>query len=62
LAQELLATRPDVPILVTSGYLRPEDQQKAERIGVRGLTLKPDTIEELCRNLDRLLQDGNSPK
>jgi PAS domain S-box-containing protein len=62
LAQELLATRPDVPILVTSGYLRPEDQQKAERIGVRGLTIKPDTIEELCRNLDRLLQDGNSPK
>jgi PAS domain S-box-containing protein len=58
LARELLATRPDVPILVTSGFLRPEDQQNAERIGVRGLTLKPDTIEELCRNVDRLLQDG----
>ena len=58
LAEKLLATRPGVPILVTSGYLRPDDQQKAERIGVHGLTLKPDTIEELCSNVDRLLQKG----
>jgi len=60
LAQELLATRPDVPILVTSGYLRPEDQQEAKRIGVRGLTAKPDTIEELCLNVDRLFRDAST--
>jgi PAS domain S-box-containing protein len=60
LAQELLATRPDVPILVTSGYLRPEDQQEAKRIGVRGLTPKPDTIEELCLSVDRLFRDTST--
>jgi len=54
-AQELLATRPDVPILVTSGYLRPDYQQTAR--ADRCLTLKPDTIEELSRNLDPLLQN-----
>jgi CheY-like chemotaxis protein len=60
LAQELLAARPDVPILVISGYRRPEDQQEAKRIGVRGLTAKPDTIEELCLSVDRFLQNTSA--
>jgi PAS domain S-box-containing protein len=57
LARELLTLRPDVPILMTSGYVRPEDEEAALQRGIRALILKPTTIEELGRTLDRLFQD-----
>jgi PAS domain S-box-containing protein len=55
LGSAILAVRPDVPIVMTSGYFRPEDQRRAEETGIRELILKPDTVEELWRSLDRLL-------
>jgi CheY-like chemotaxis protein len=57
LARGLLEIRPDVPIVMTSGYLRPEDQETALRIGIRALILKPNTVEELGSVLDKLLRD-----
>jgi PAS domain S-box-containing protein len=56
LAREVLAIRPDVPIIMTTGYLRPEDQETAQRLGIRDLILKPDTAEELGHVLDRLFR------
>ena len=41
LVTELQATRPDVPILITSGYVPPEEQEAALRLGVRELIPKP---------------------
>jgi hypothetical protein len=43
--------------MMTSGYLRPEDQETALRIGIRALILKPNTVEELGSVLDKLLRD-----
>jgi signal transduction histidine kinase/ActR/RegA family two-component response regulator len=60
-ASELLAARPDIPIVMTSGYVRPEDQERAKRIGLREVILKPDTIEQLGRTLDQIFHDGHSP-
>jgi len=54
LARALQQMRPDLPILMTSGYLRPEDQEMAARIGIRDLILKPHTVEALGETLDRL--------
>lgn len=56
LSSQILAIRPDIPIVMTSGYVRPEDQQRAVQLGVRDLILKPDTIDQLGRTLDRVLQ------
>jgi CheY-like chemotaxis protein len=62
-ARELLATRPDIPIIMTSGYVRPEDQEKALRMGLRDLLLKPHNADELARTLDRVLHsDAAEPK
>lgn len=47
LAAELLAIRADLPIIITSGYVRAEDAQEAERIGVRDIVLKPNTVAEM---------------
>jgi CheY-like chemotaxis protein len=60
-AAQLLAVRPDLPIVMTSGYVRTEDQERALHMGLRDLILKPDTIEQLSRTLDRLFQNEATP-
>jgi PAS domain S-box-containing protein len=57
LARRLLAVRPDVPILMVSGHVRPEDQETALQMGIRQMILKPGTIEDLGRGLDHLFQE-----
>jgi CheY-like chemotaxis protein len=54
LAQFMLAIRPDLPVIVTSGFVTPEDQLTARKIGVRELLLKPNTADELGALLDKL--------
>jgi signal transduction histidine kinase len=55
LAQAVLQIRPDLPVVLTSGYIRAQDQEVAKRVGVRELILKPDTVEDLGDTLHRLL-------
>ncbi len=55
LAEELLQIRPDLPIIITSGYVRPEDARRAEQIGVRDVVMKPNTVAEIGQLIrDRL--------
>jgi len=56
LCSQLLAIRPELPIVMTSGFVRPEDQEGARSMGLRDLILKPDTIDQLGRTLDRIFQ------
>ncbi|HTR65860.1 MAG TPA: response regulator [Terriglobales bacterium] len=55
LAREALEICPQLPVILTSGYIRPQDQEVAQRVGVRELLLKPDTVEELGAVLQRVL-------
>ena len=55
LAHEILEARPGIPVILTTGYIRPQDRELAKRIGVRELILKPDTVDELGGALSRLL-------
>lgn len=48
--------REDLPVVVTSGYVRAEDRAIAREIGVRELVLKPDTVEELASVLEELFE------
>ncbi len=56
LVRRIRAVRPDIPVVMTSGYVRPEDQETALSIGVQELILKPDTIDALGEVLSRLLR------
>jgi CheY-like chemotaxis protein len=56
LARELLAIRPDLPVIVTSGYVRPEDQEAAQILGIRELIPKPNTSDDLGTALHHLLR------
>jgi CheY-like chemotaxis protein len=57
LARELLAVAPQLPIVVMSGYVRPEDQEAALRAGIREFIPKGDSVEHLARTLDELFRD-----
>jgi signal transduction histidine kinase len=56
-AQGALDLNPKMPIVLTTGYIRPQDQELARQVGVRELILKPDTIEDLGKTLHRLLRE-----
>ena len=47
LAAEVRRIRNNIPIIMTSGYIRPEDIETAERLRINQLVYKANTIEEL---------------
>ncbi|WP_175596951.1 hybrid sensor histidine kinase/response regulator [Peristeroidobacter soli] len=55
-AQAIREVRADLPVVVTSGYVRAEDRVIAKQVGVRELVLKPDTVEELAGVLERVFE------
>jgi len=55
LAERMLACRRGLPVLMLSGYVGPDELQRAQRIGVRELLLKPARIDVLHQALARAL-------
>jgi DNA-binding NtrC family response regulator len=47
LARALQQQRPDAPVVIVSGYFRPEEVREAHSLGLSSLLVKPDTVEEL---------------
>jgi signal transduction histidine kinase/DNA-binding response OmpR family regulator len=60
LVRNVWATRPDLPVVVTSGDFRPEDLRSAEQMKIRDLVIKPDTVEELGRVLHELFSRSHA--
>jgi CheY-like chemotaxis protein len=58
LAQQLMRIRPDAPIALTSGYLRPAEIASAHALGIREVIPKPYLIEELGPLVQRMLSGG----
>ncbi len=55
-AAAILAARPGIPLVITSGYIRPEDEAAAMRLGVKALIAKPDTVDDLAGVLDGIFR------
>jgi PAS domain S-box-containing protein len=53
-ARELLEVRPDIPIVMTSGYVRPEDEATALSVGIRAVVTKPAALDQLPEILARV--------
>lgn len=56
LARRVLSVRPDLPVVLTSGYVRSEDEATARELGVLGFTLKGSFVDEIASTLDRILR------
>jgi PAS domain S-box-containing protein len=50
--------RPGVPVVLTSGYLRPEDAETLQGLGGIDVVLKPNLVADLGPTLHRLLAGG----
>lgn len=56
LARKIKARWPQLPIAIATGYISDELREQAPEAGVDELVYKPDTVEELCRTIERLLK------
>ncbi len=56
LTQKMKAVRPDLPVLMVTGYLSPEDRQAAMIAGVDAVLPKPFTMLEVAEVMARLLR------
>jgi CheY-like chemotaxis protein len=59
-ARTLLQIRPDLPVLIMTGYVRADDVAAARALSVCDIVLKPDTIEELASVVQTHLQKSVS--
>ena len=54
-ARQLLQIRPGTPIIITSGYIRSQDNVAVRKLGLADIRLKPDTVQELAKTLQDTL-------
>ncbi|MEI7903587.1 MAG: ATP-binding protein, partial [bacterium] len=60
-AREILAVRPDLPVLLCSGHLTETMKAQARSAGIRHVLYKPHTMEELSASLHQLVTEPRQP-
>jgi PAS domain S-box-containing protein len=55
LARELINARPDIPIILCTGYSENITETKAKKIGIKELILKPVVMQDIARTIRRVL-------
>jgi CheY-like chemotaxis protein len=58
LSQKLLEIRPDIPIIICTGFSTKIDDKKAKAFGIRGFVMKPVVMSEIAKKIREVL--GNS--
>jgi len=61
LAREILKLRPDIPIILCSGFSDMISEEKARELGIRRFIMKPFLKKEMARAIREVL-DGESPQ
>ncbi|RPI53268.1 MAG: response regulator, partial [Deltaproteobacteria bacterium] len=59
LAKKLVEIRPDIPIIICTGYSERMSEEKAKRIGVKALVMKPFVIKDLVNTVRKVI-DGST--
>ena len=57
LANEILKKRPDMPIILCSGYSEEMFVKKAKDIGIREYLMKPIGMQDLAKAIRRILDE-----
>jgi len=60
LAKELLSIRPDIPIIICTGFSEKISPEKALRIGVKRLLMKPIIKAELAKTVREVLDEAKT--
>lgn len=62
LAQELRSIRPDLPIIICTGYSERLDEEKAKSLGVNGFLMKPVHKSDMASLIRKVLDESDSKK
>jgi len=57
LAQKMMSVRPDIPIIVCTGYSQRINKQKAKDMGIKELVMKPVVMQDIADMIRRTLDD-----
>jgi PAS domain S-box-containing protein len=60
LAQEVLAVRPDMPMILCTGFSEIINEEKAHNIGFKEYIMKPISIDQIARSIRRALDKPES--
>ena len=60
LARALAAEWPGLPVVITSGYITEELSAGARETGVREVVYKPNSVDELCEVIQRILETAHA--
>nr|MDA8403587.1 response regulator [Desulfobacteraceae bacterium] len=61
LAQEILAVRPDMPMILCTGFSESINEEKALGIGFKEYVMKPISIDQIARSIRRVLDKPKQP-
>ncbi|OGR28665.1 MAG: hypothetical protein A2277_18570 [Desulfobacterales bacterium RIFOXYA12_FULL_46_15] len=54
-ARELIAVRPDIPVIICTGFSEKMDKSRAETIGIKGFLMKPVVKSEMAQMIRKVL-------
>jgi len=57
LAKEILSTKPDIPIIICTGFSERINKKQAETIGVKGFLMKPVVKSEMAQMVRKVLDE-----
>jgi CheY-like chemotaxis protein/anti-sigma regulatory factor (Ser/Thr protein kinase) len=55
LAKELLSIKPNLPVIICTGYSQTMDQERAKQIGIKAFVMKPILINEIAAAVRKVL-------
>ena len=59
-AAQIMAMRPGISVVLTSGYVNDELADKARQAGIRHVLYKPSTVREFCDAVQRALYESEA--
>ena len=57
LAQKLMEIRPDIPIIISTGFSEKMDEDKAKEMGIKAVTMKPLVMQTLALTVRKVLDE-----
>jgi DNA-binding NarL/FixJ family response regulator len=58
-SRELIRIRPDIPIILCTGYSEAITEQRALQIGIRALLMKPVNMQTMAKTIRDVLDQKN---
>jgi DNA-binding NarL/FixJ family response regulator len=60
LARELVAIRPDIPVIICTGFSERMNPDRADAMGIKGFLMKPVVYSELAALVRKVLDEAKS--